>query len=95
MFTVKFYVFHRKTHDLSSKPKNQGIEKKISMKKVVILFPSLILLDSFVQRIPVEFGNDISFSPCSAVRFLSIRVLVFSFRKMVNSGMGPSSKPLQ
>ncbi len=30
-FTGKFYVFSRKTHDFSSKPKNQGIDKKISI----------------------------------------------------------------
>ncbi len=29
IFTGKFYVFRRKTHDFSSKPRNQGIDKKI------------------------------------------------------------------
>ncbi len=31
IFTRKFYILHRKTHNFSSKPKNQGIDKKISI----------------------------------------------------------------
>ncbi len=31
IITGKFYVFRRKTHDFSSKLKNQGIDKKISI----------------------------------------------------------------
>ncbi len=31
IFRGKFYVFHRKTHNFLSKPKNQGIDEKISI----------------------------------------------------------------
>ncbi len=31
IFTGKFYIFRRETHDFSGKPKNQRINKKISI----------------------------------------------------------------
>ncbi len=86
IFTGKFYVFHRKTHDSSSKPKNQGINKKISIPEKSIDTSPITSTCIYSSR-----GLDISYT-----RFKSSQLqIVGHFGKERMSKMHPNLESLK
>ncbi len=83
IFTGKFFVFRRKTHDFSSKSKNQSIDKKISIPEKSIdtspITRSCILLA--IQR-----AADTVFQPkFELTRVLTVKYLLKELFKIENA----------
>ncbi len=78
LFTGKFYVFHRKTHDFSSKLKNQGIEN-IDTRKNYRYFPVLISIDKYRYFSHHQVKQEGDLLEKQKSQRLSVNVLIVTF----------------